>query len=110
MSQTAPLPPLQEAANDDDMAAAVALVRRQAVQAHRVVQAHLPMWVVFGPGTSDVPGLFLARLWVTRPEPAATALLIRAGTLEQLRILLPPGLVCLPRAPDDDPNIIETWI
>jgi hypothetical protein len=67
------------------------------------------MWVVFGPGTSDHPGLYVARLWVTIPE-MEPSLLIRAGTLEQLRDLLPDGLVLIPHQPGEDANIIETWI
>ena len=30
-------------------------------------------------------------------------------TLEQVRLLIPPGLYRMPRQPDDDPAIYEVW-
>jgi len=33
-----------------------------------------------------------------------------ARTLEQARQLIPPGLVCLDRNPDDDTAIAEVWL
>ena len=31
-------------------------------------------------------------------------------TLEDARKCIPPGLYCMPRQPNDDPVIVETWI
>ena len=33
-----------------------------------------------------------------------------AGSLAAARLMLPPGLHCLGRQPDDDPVIVETWV
>ena len=33
-----------------------------------------------------------------------------AESLEQARALVPPGLYCMQRSPDDDPGVIETWL
>lgn len=85
-------------------------VRDKILAAHAAVDAdRLPMWTVLGPGTSDHPGWYLARLFISLPEPKPTDILVRAGSLDEIRSLLPPGLTCLTRPPQDDPNIIETW-
>lgn len=51
--------------------------------------------------------------WVLRahdiPGPVARALVETADTLEEIRAKAPPGLHCLPRFPDDNPAIYETW-
>jgi hypothetical protein len=33
-----------------------------------------------------------------------------AGSLDAARLIIPPGLTCLDRHPDDDPTIVETWL
>lgn len=33
-----------------------------------------------------------------------------ADTVDELRMLLPPGLFCLSRDPKDDPVIVEVWL
>jgi hypothetical protein len=68
------------------------------------------MWAVFGPGTEDYPGEYVARLWRTLPRPEPTDMLLRAATLDELRHQLPPGLVLLARCEQDDENLIETWL
>ncbi len=40
----------------------------------------------------------------------ATDDLLQDDTLDALRSRLPPGLFQMPRAPSDDPTIIETWL
>lgn len=67
---------------------------------------HLPIWTVYD-SPRDLPGQFVARLFIL---DRATAKVIKAPTLEALRKLLPPGLTCLPRNPQDDPVIVETWL
>jgi len=39
-----------------------------------------------------------------------TTNVIVADTLEEVRALLPPGLICMPRDVADDGVIVETWI
>lgn len=70
----------------------------------------LPMWVVmFSP--SDIPNKFVARKHIVGfGEAPATQELYTADTLEELRDLLPPGLVKMVRHPSDDPVILEVWL
>lgn len=85
--------------------------RDKAMQAHASVdQAMLPMWVVYGPETTDMAGFHTARLWLSLPEPKPTAIILRAAHLDEIRTVLPPGLSRVPRADKDSPNIIETWM
>jgi hypothetical protein len=103
-------PPPERATSAEDMRQACEVAREVATQAHATLPPEqLPMWVVFGPGTTDHPGVYVARLWATLPANESTGYLLRAGDLETLRACLPPGLACLTRNPEDDPNILETW-
>lgn len=55
----------------------------------------------------DFPNPFVVRRFeFTNP----TADVYEADTLENARLLLPPGLALIPHFPDDDPNIVEVWI
>lgn len=73
---------------------------------------HVPLtiWVVY-----DHPKDFPDK-WVLRPQRARRDGTIEAGpafladTLDEIRALVPPFLHRLPRFPDDDPVIAETWI
>ena len=69
-------------------------------------EASMPIWVVYD-SPLDLPGRFVARKWVL-DKP--TAEILQGKTLEEVRAQLPPGLVCLARADEDDPKIVETWI
>lgn len=95
-------------ANEADIATAAALAGR----AFEVVgRHHRPMWLVMGPGTSDHPGLYLARLWVSLPQPIAWPVLLRAPTLEMLRAALAPlGLMRVSESENSDPNVLEVWL
>lgn len=102
--------PLEPATSAEDMRQACEETREAATRAQlKLRPERVPMWVVFGPGTADHPGLYVARLWATLPTNEPTGYLLRAADLETLRACLPPGLVCLTRNPADDPHIIETW-
>lgn len=71
----------------------------------------LDIWVVFGTGTRDFPGVFVCRKNEVRAGVVrVTAEHFTAPTLQELRKQLPPGLYRLDRHPTDDPNIIETWL
>jgi hypothetical protein len=86
-------------------------VRRKVLEIWLSIPAEaLPMWVIHGPDTIDQPGLFVARLWQSLPQPNLEAPVVRAGSLESLRSLLPPGLVRLDRDENDAPTILETWL
>ena len=67
---------------------------------------HLPIWTVYD-SPRDLPGRYVARLFVM---DKATTKVITAPTLEAVRNLLPAGLTCLERNPQDDPMIVETWL
>ncbi len=64
------------------------------------------LWTVYD-SPIDLPGRFVARKWLL-DQP--TSELLQDKTLDGLRGKLPQGLTRLPRAPQDDPKIVETWI
>ncbi len=62
--------------------------------------------------TKDYPGVFCCRRHEIHSGFTAAAELIgTADTLEAMREKLPsPYLYCVPRSPQDDPVIVETWL
>jgi len=76
---------------------------------HHELQALLPMWVLYSAPT-DYPESWVARLWVSLPNPQPTTVAIVAPTADEVRAQLPPGLVRLERQPQDDPKISEVWL
>jgi hypothetical protein len=71
----------------------------------------LTLWVIYK-NPSDYPGKFVLRAQVAYPggEVRLHPDCMVCDTLEQAREGVPPGLVLLTRAPEDDPVIYETWI
>jgi len=69
----------------------------------------LDMWTIYHK-PDDYPDEFVARRWEILIDITATNDMFVADTLEELRALLPPGLVCLHRQPLDDPRIVEVWL
>ncbi len=66
------------------------------------------MWTIYDhPG--DYPDKFVVRKFIVGTSLIATQEVIVGATLDEVRDLIPPGLVCLTRSPDDDPVIVETW-
>jgi hypothetical protein len=69
------------------------------------------LWTVYD-HPRDYPDVWVAR----RSEvgvgaaPRPTSDMFTAETLDELRALLPRGLVCLARSPGDDPVIVEVWL
>jgi hypothetical protein len=104
--------PLERAADREDYERAAVAAARAAAEAHARMHAagRMPHWVQMDHRTTDQPGAHLARLWVLRPEPAPTNVLLRAGTAAEIQALLPPGLAFLPRDPADEPCIVGTWL
>lgn len=85
--------------------------RDKAAQAHASVDKDmLPMWVVYGPETADMEGVYTARLWLSLPEAKPTAIVLQAPHLDEIRTVLPPGLSRVARAEQDAANIVETWM
>jgi hypothetical protein len=69
----------------------------------------LCMWTVFE-RPADAPDQYVARLFEL-DQPTATA--ICCDTLEEIREVIArlyPGLTCLPRSPNDEPQIVEVWL
>lgn len=74
-----------------------------------VVTGELCMWTIFD-NPLDAPGWFVARMFVGE-RPTHTALTF--STLEEARemlLRLYPDLVCIERSPNDEPQIVETWL
>lgn len=69
----------------------------------------LAIWTVCV-NTTDYPGKFVARAHYVGDGTSVGLRVLQADTLAGLRKLLPPGLVMMPRLPDDDPVIVETWM
>jgi hypothetical protein len=70
----------------------------------------LQMWTVYR-HPRDYPTKFVARMSLaTHPEPTPTNDMFVADSLDEVRALLPPGLYCLERLPEDDPVIVEVWL
>ena len=70
------------------------------------------MWTVYD-NPADYPGKFVARLFDIRyGAPRPTASIIVMEDLEKLRDVLQfeMGLVKLMRSPEDEPQIVETWL
>lgn len=70
----------------------------------------LPMWVVYRPITTEYPGKWVARMWLTLPQNRPTRIVFTGDSLHAVRSLLPHGLILLARNPEDVPEIEETWL
>lgn len=68
-------------------------------------------WTIYR-SPRDYPGQFVARRWIvpTGGDLMATNEMFTADTLNELRQLLPLGLVNIGRMPGDEPQIVEVWI
>ena len=66
----------------------------------------LSLWTIYD-HPRDYPRCFVARRYEL---DQATADVLTAGTLADLRAKLPPGLTRLERAEGDDAKIVEVWI
>lgn len=70
----------------------------------------MDIWTVYW-SPNDFPGLFVARRWtVSKAGVRATEDHFVADYIDELRMMLPPGLVRMQRDPDDDPVIYEVWL
>jgi len=72
------------------------------------------MWTVYD-RPADYPDKFVARRFDVGSDgrgPTPSDSVIVAPDLEMLRYILAfqLHLVCLTRSPEDDPNIVETWL
>jgi hypothetical protein len=68
------------------------------------------LWMIYD-HPSDYPDSYVARLSVISSGVFEdTNEMFIADTLEEVRKLLPRGLACLSRDPDDDKAIVEVWL
>ena len=59
----------------------------------------------------DYPHCWVVREFrITRDGPVPSDTVVIAPDLDKARSVIPPGLVCLARSPEDDPTIVETWL
>jgi len=59
----------------------------------------------------DYPDCFVARRWLTRNKQVIqTNDVLAAPTLDEIRALIPPGLVCFARHGLEDPAVVEVWL
>lgn len=70
----------------------------------------LEMFVIYN-SPRDYPGKFVLRRWIieagiSRPDDSA----IIANALETVRAAVPLGMYRLERDPQDEPQIVESWI
>ncbi|TMQ14145.1 MAG: hypothetical protein E6J90_27310 [Deltaproteobacteria bacterium] len=73
-------------------------------------ETHLECWTIYC-SPRDYPGQFVARKFLaTAPAPTATSDVFVAESLEEVRALLPRGLVRFARSELDDSRIVETWL
>jgi len=67
-------------------------------------------WTIYD-RPKDYPDQFVARCWRISPgKLQPTGDMFTGDTLDEVRALLPYGLVRVTRYPDDDPKIVETWL
>jgi hypothetical protein len=75
-------------------------------------ETDLIMWTIYN-RPLDMPDCYVARKWIIRrnsEQPIPTSALRAAGTLEEVRNMLPRGLHRLDRFIEDDPKIVEVWL
>jgi hypothetical protein len=74
------------------------------------MSATLQMWTIYW-NPKDHPGKFVVRRWdVTAGSMKPSHSYALAPTLDLARAHLPDGLYCLGRQPEDEEQIVETWI
>ena len=74
-----------------------------------MAESELRMFTIFDRPT-DYPRHFVVRAFtiaVGGPVPNDRVQL--ADSLDEARALIPEGLACMTRSPEDDPVIVETW-
>lgn len=77
----------------------------------RVFYPSLAMYTVFS-NPKDYPGKYVVRVFTVSPGGIVRALrpVSVTSTLEKARASLPAGLKVIPRRPEDDPSVVESWV
>lgn len=73
----------------------------------------LEMWNVYNKPLdfpeSVVARKFLVAHWYAPDGFKATDDVLVGNTVDEVRALLPPGLVCVPRSEKDESQVVESW-
>lgn len=100
-----------EQVSDEAYAAGMRDVREKMIAAQNELgQDNGPAWVIYDDKTDEFPGSFVARLFAMMPKPIPTSIVVHSASLEELRGLIPPGMVPLARGESDHERIVETYI
>lgn len=68
----------------------------------------LPMWTIYD-HPADYPRHFVVRSYLVGREGEGGSRVHLADSLEEARAFVPPGLFCMERSPEDEPQVVETW-
>lgn len=82
------------------------------MESDSTAKPHVEMsqWVIYA-HPRDYPAHYVMRRWDVRGSVLiATDEMALAGSLEDIRKAVPPGLYRLPRFPEDDACIVEVWV
>ena len=69
----------------------------------------LVVWTIYD-RPADFPDSVVARRWLLTVDGLAPADFLVAPSIDAVRQLIPPGLVCITRDPADDPHVVESWL
>ena len=71
---------------------------------------HDPYLLVFGPESHDAPGRYVLRVVLAVPEDTVTDHHWTANSLEQVRAMIPSGLIRWPKVRTTPlPALVEQW-
>ena len=83
---------------------------QEVAQVLHVYSVHDPYLLVFGPEGQDAPGQYVLRVVLAVPEDKPTNHYWTANSLEQVRAMIPSGLVRWPRVRTTQlPALVEQW-
>jgi hypothetical protein len=78
------------------------------IQKQMTAGSDLLVWVITD-NPRDLPGRFVARPYSAK-NAGSLPVHLEAPSLDEIRELLPAGLVRIGRAKVDDPVVVETWL
>jgi len=61
----------------------------------------------------DFPGKYVVRRWYVvpgNPDPVPDVVPRLTGSIDEARMMVPPGLTRIERQELDDPVLVETWV
>lgn len=73
-------------------------------------ETELSLWTIYRQPRDYPHGYVLRRHVASAKGSRPTEDAFYAYTLAEIRLLVPPGLVCIGREDGDEPQIVETWL